>query len=91
MAGERDGAESGFIFWPGQMHSVVAVPDEKKREQLVLFSTVKDADRPAVLNAFQELGLSELAVPKKINILEEIPLTGTGKTDYVRLNEMARN
>ncbi len=78
-------------IWPGQMHAVVAVPDEKKGEQLVLFTTAKDADRAAVLNAFKEQGLSELAVPKKINLLEEIPLTGTGKTDYVRLNEMARS
>lgn len=78
-------------LWPGQMHAVVNVPDEKKGEQLVLFTTQKDAQRSDLLTAFKEKGLSELAVPKTICPMDEIPLMGTGKVDYVKLKEMALN
>jgi acyl-[acyl-carrier-protein]-phospholipid O-acyltransferase/long-chain-fatty-acid--[acyl-carrier-protein] ligase len=43
------------------------------------------------LAAFKEKGLSELAVPKTIRVVEEIPLMGTGKVDYVKLKEMAQS
>ena len=29
-------------------------------------------------------GISELAVPKEIKVVDEIPLLGTGKIDYVK-------
>ncbi|MBR3631682.1 MAG: acyl-[Elusimicrobiaceae bacterium] len=76
-------------LWPNKMHAVVNIPDEKKGEQLVLFSTEPTAERGALLAAFKEKGLSELAVPKTIRVVEEIPLMGTGKVDYVKLKEMA--
>lgn len=78
-------------LWPDKMHGVVNIPDEKKGEQLILFTTQKDASRAAILTAFKEKGLSELAVPKTVRPVDEIPLTGTGKADYVKLKEMALN
>ncbi len=78
-------------MWPNQTHAVVNLPDEKKGEQLVLFTTQKEAERGAVLAGFKSAGLSELAVPKTICVLDEIPLMGTGKVDYVTLKEMAQN
>jgi len=76
-------------LWPDGMHAVVSVPDEKKGEQLVLFTTQKEAERKAVSADFKAKGLSELAVPKTVRVLDEIPLMGTGKVDYVKLKEMA--
>ena len=76
-------------LWPGKMNAVVNIPDEKKGEQLVLFTTQPDAERALLVNSFKEKGLSELAVPKTIRVMEEIPLMGTGKVDYVKLKEMA--
>ena len=76
-------------LWPGKTHAVVNIPDDKKGEQLVLFTTQKDAERTALLTYFKEKGLSELAVPKDIRITEEIPLMGSGKVDYVKLKETA--
>ncbi len=76
-------------LWPGKMHAVINIPDEKKGEQLVLFTTEPSVERGALLAAFKEKGLSELAVPKTIRVVEEIPLMGTGKVDYVKLKEMA--
>ena len=53
-----------------------------------MFTTNKDAKRSDIVADFKASGLSELAVPKKIIITEEIPLMGTGKIDYVKLKEM---
>ena len=78
-------------LWPGKMHAVVSVPDAKKGEQLVLFTTQPNAQRQELLAAFKESGLSELAVPKTIRVLTEMPLMGTGKVDYVKLAELAKN
>ena len=76
-------------LWPGKMHAVVNIPDEKKGEQLVLFTTEPSIERKALSAAFKEKGLSELAVPKDIRVLEKMLVMGTGKVDYVKLKEMA--
>jgi acyl-[acyl-carrier-protein]-phospholipid O-acyltransferase/long-chain-fatty-acid--[acyl-carrier-protein] ligase len=76
-------------LWPQEMHAVIAILDEKKGEQLVLFTTHKAAAFNEILTSFKEQGLSELSVPKNIKVLDEIPLMGTGKTDYVKLSQMA--
>ena len=78
-------------LWPGKMHAVVTVPDLKKGEQLVLFTTQPDVQRRELMEAFKESGMSELAVPKTVYFLDEMPLMGTGKVDYVKLKEMASN
>jgi len=77
--------------WAGSTNAVVNIPDDKKGEQLVLFTTFQNAQRADLLAAFQAKGLSELAVPRTISVVEELPLMGTGKVDYVKLKEMALN
>lgn len=76
-------------IWPDCVYAVISVPDEKKGEQLILFTNRKDCDRKALQAEFKAKGLSELALPKTITYMEQIPLTGTGKTDYVKLKELA--
>jgi acyl-[acyl-carrier-protein]-phospholipid O-acyltransferase/long-chain-fatty-acid--[acyl-carrier-protein] ligase len=77
--------------WAGSTNAVVNIPDEKKGEQLVLFTTFKEAQRTELLAVFKKKGLSELAVPRTITVVDEIPLMGTGKVDYVKLKETALN
>jgi acyl-[acyl-carrier-protein]-phospholipid O-acyltransferase/long-chain-fatty-acid--[acyl-carrier-protein] ligase len=36
------------------------------------------------------VGAPELAVPRRIVVVDEIPQLGSGKTDYIALNRMAR-
>lgn len=76
-------------LWPEEQSAVVAIPDEKKGEQLVLFTTKQKAERSEIAAYFKENGISELSLPKTVAVVDELPLMGTGKTDYVRLNEMA--
>ncbi len=72
-------------LWPQHGHAVVAIPDQRKGEQIVLVTEHGAADRAAISASARVHGLSELMVPKLIVPIESIPIMGTGKTDYVTL------
>ena len=75
--------------WPDNRHAVVAIPDNRKGEKLILITDHQDAES-AMLSAWARAnGAPELVVPKKIVKVAEIPVLGTGKTDYVTLQKMA--
>ena len=76
-------------LWPGQLHVAVTVPDAKKGEQIILFTNRKEAIREELIHYFREQKLSELSIPKKVVILDTIPLLGTGKIDYQSAKQMA--
>jgi len=69
----------------GPILAVTATTDE--RAELVLF-TVRDIDREAANTALRAAGLSALHNIRRVERVEEIPVLGTGKTDYRRLQEM---
>lgn len=75
--------------WPGFISGVVAVPDAKKGEQIVLMTTCSDINQESLITAFKEAGITELAIPKKIILTDAPPLLGTGKFDYPTAQEMA--
>ena len=75
--------------FPDVPQAVVAVPDKKKGEQLVLLTTMAKADRKMIADALKRQGAMELMIPKNIIMLETLPLLGSGKTDYVALNRVA--
>ncbi|MDE1153203.1 MAG: acyl-[ACP]--phospholipid O-acyltransferase [Micavibrio sp.] len=75
-------------LYPDKTHAVIAVKDEKKGEKLILFTTA-EAKAEDISAHFRKLGLNELSVPKQIQPVAEIPVLGTGKTDYVRLKAIA--
>ncbi len=76
--------------WPGHRHAVVSIPDARKGEQLVLVTDKPDADRDDLLNYAKDQGISELMVPKTIHAVDEIPVLGTGKVNYVGIMELLR-
>lgn len=47
------------------------------------------ASRADFVAKAKAMGGAEISMPKKIVALEEIPLLGTGKTDYVGLKDLA--
>jgi acyl-[acyl-carrier-protein]-phospholipid O-acyltransferase/long-chain-fatty-acid--[acyl-carrier-protein] ligase len=76
-------------LWPDNRHAVIAMPDPKKGERLLLFTDRNDATASAIIEHAQSLGAPEIAVPRKIVKVPEIPVLGTGKTDYVTIMRLA--
>jgi acyl-[acyl-carrier-protein]-phospholipid O-acyltransferase/long-chain-fatty-acid--[acyl-carrier-protein] ligase len=76
--------------WPGFDHAVVTRPDPRKGEQLVLYTTHAGADAKSLLEWGRANGVTELMLPRDIRVLPALPVLGTGKVDYVRLSEEAR-
>lgn len=74
--------------WPDSRHAVVALPDPKKGERIILVTDRRDADVAPLLAHAQSIGAPELAVPRRIIRVPEIPVLGTGKTDYVALQRI---
>lgn len=75
--------------WPDSRHAVIAMPDSKKGERLVLVTDRHDAESASLVAHAQFIGAPELAVPRKIIKVPEVPVLGTGKTDYVAIQRMA--
>ncbi|MBC6980799.1 AMP-binding protein [Caulobacter sp. 17J80-11] len=74
--------------WPDGRHAVVSIPDKKKGERLVLVTDRTDAEVASLTAWARRHGAPELAVPKKILKVSEVPVLGTGKTDYVAIQQM---
>ena len=77
-------------LWPDHNHAAITVPDGRKGEQIVLVTTNKDASRHDLVGWAHNHGVSELAVPRRILPVDEIPVLGTGKTDYVTVEKTAK-
>ncbi|MEJ1969795.1 MAG: AMP-binding protein [Rhizomicrobium sp.] len=74
-------------LWPDHSHAAIAVPDGRKGEQIVLVTTVKDASRHDLVGWAHNHGVAEIAVPRRIIAVDEVPVLGTGKTDYVQIEK----
>ena len=72
-------------IWPDIRHAIISKPDAKRGEQLIAYTQKQDADLKVLQQALKDKGFSELWIPKVLRIVEEIPLGGTGKTDYIKL------
>jgi len=75
--------------WPEGRHAVVSIPDSRKGERLVLVTDREDAEVAPLAEWARTNGAPELAVPKRIVKVGELPVLGTGKTDYVAIQKMA--
>ncbi|MES2997965.1 MAG: acyl-[ACP]--phospholipid O-acyltransferase [Pseudomonadota bacterium] len=75
-----------YDLWPDKHHAVLTIPDAKKGEQLILITEYQFATRNALLKFYQENGLSELSLPRRIYFIEVMPLLGSGKVNYREVN-----
>ena len=73
--------------YPDAEHAVVTIPEPKKGEQLILVTTEEKPDKSDLSAYAKKNGISELSVPKTIKTLDKMFVLGTGKTDYVTLQE----
>ncbi|MEE9396747.1 MAG: AMP-binding protein [Methylococcales bacterium] len=73
--------------WPEALHAVVALPDPKKGEQLVLVTDHPSANRAEMLKNVS--GASEINIPRTILNSKSIPLMATGKIDYPAVTQLA--
>jgi len=74
---------------PEARHAVVALPDPRRGERLVLVTEARGLDRNRLLAAAHRLGQPEIAVPREVIETEHLPLLGTGKTDYAAVTRLA--
>ena len=73
--------------WPDAHHAVVSLPDPKKGEQLILLTTQHGATAKQIAEASE--GVAAINLPKKVLVIEKLPVLATGKTDYAGATELA--
>ncbi len=66
----------------------VAVREKESEKPLIVLFATFTIDREAVNNALKEGGFGKIVKIAEVRQLDEIPLTGTGKTNYRLLDEM---
>jgi acyl-[acyl-carrier-protein]-phospholipid O-acyltransferase/long-chain-fatty-acid--[acyl-carrier-protein] ligase len=76
-------------LWPEGRHAAVSAPDPRKGERIILITDQEGAEPAALLDWAQTNGAPEIAIPKKLLVVPEVPVLGTGKTDYVAVKELA--
>jgi acyl-[acyl-carrier-protein]-phospholipid O-acyltransferase/long-chain-fatty-acid--[acyl-carrier-protein] ligase len=75
---------------PEFQHASAAASEPGRGETIVLFTEDPHLTREQLQRAAHSLGAPELAIPRRIVRLAEIPCLGSGKKDYVTLNRLAQ-
>jgi len=75
-------------IWPDALHAAVAIPDERKGEQVILLTTTEGANRSCLVSQAKNDGVAEISVPRKVVHIRDMPVLGTGKIDYVSASKL---
>ena len=73
--------------WPEAQHAAIARPDAKKGERIILITNQERAEKGALVKLARELNYGDLYIPSAVISAPEIPVLGTGKTNYVALEQ----
>ena len=71
------------------LHAATSQPDASRGENILLYTTDKALTREQIQAVAKTAGSPEIAVPRKIIVVDELPVLGSGKTDYVTLKQWA--
>ncbi len=75
--------------WSSAHHAAISLPDAKKGEQVILVTTQKQATVQQLADASS--GVAAILLPKKIIVVDAIPVMATGKTNYIAVTELAKS
>ncbi len=76
--------------WPGKSHAALSLTDERKGEKIVLVTGHHTATRRELQEAARQLQYGELLLPRKLVLIDAMPVLSTGKTDYVTLQRLVQ-
>ena len=68
--------------------AVIARPDENKGEMLIAVSNEQKLSLEEIRAAIKAKGLPNIAVPREVKFIQEIPKLGTGKTNHRELEKL---
>ncbi|WP_216827782.1 AMP-binding protein [Alkalihalobacterium elongatum] len=71
--------------------AAVSIPDKRKGEKIVLFTNQEEFNMRELKRYVKANKHSALLIPAEVKQIEEIPLLGSGKTDYVKLEQLAKS
>ena len=77
-------------LWPSYNSAVVALPDPRKGERLVLVTDKHSATRGDFQAYARSKHASELMFPSEVLVLDKLPLLGSGKPDLQTLQKLVR-
>ncbi len=72
-------------LWPKYKHACISKPHPQKGEFLILVTENNDADLNELRQFAKIQGFNPLYIPKIIKVMTKIPLLGSGKPNYVEL------
>ncbi len=74
-------------LWPNYNSAVIAIPDDRKGERLILVTDKHSATRAEFQAYARSKHAAELMNPSEVIILDKLPLLGSGKPDLVTLQK----
>lgn len=73
--------------WPDALHAATSLPDPKKGEIVILLTTQKSANSKQLSDSCP--GVHAISLPRKIIVVDKIPVLATGKVNYPEVTKLA--
>ena len=77
-------------LWPNAPSAVVAMPDLRKGERLVLVTQQKDATRGDFQAFAKARHAADLMIPAEVWVQDKLPMLGTGKVDMMGVAKLVQ-